>query len=301
LQIYEARLLPNGNCVLALGEAGLRLITRDGRTVAQFDEPADHLVASNTGAKIIALSRRGGTWTLSKLDVASRKMMKWCHAEIDRFVPTYEASAWYVTRGTDLYAIDVASHRLDALWKIPDLGVFLGPLSSRSGQLNLLTQNEGVIWHWTYRLPDLKLVQKIDRSPFVTKETIGEIRLCGSESGVVDYSSVVPPGGNQIQYTSGNGAWTEVLSLQADEQLLSDPVTVEGWLAICVGSPTATRICVYSHPKISGLRLRIEITMEGQCRPCVRIDGSILTIADDLGRLRAYELTYGEQIGNLNL
>jgi hypothetical protein len=39
--------------------------------------------------------------------------------------------------------------------------------------------------------------------------------------------------------------------------------------------------------------LRIEIRIEGRSNPS---DGSLLTISNDLGHLRAYELTYGEQV-----
>ena len=47
--------------------------------------------------------------------------------------------------------------------------------------------------------------------------------------------------------------------------------------------------------------LRIEIRIEGRSNPSVRFDGSLLTVSDDLGHLRAYELTHGEQIRDLNL
>jgi hypothetical protein len=91
------------------------------------------------------------------------------------------------------------------------------------------------------------------------------------------------------------------LPLGTDEQVLSDPVIAAGWLALCLASTVATRILVYSYAE--GVRpvLRIEIGIDGKCNPRVRFDGTWLTIADDLGHLRAYELTYGEQIRDLTL
>ena len=38
--------------------------------------------------------------------------------------------------------------------------------------------------------------------------------------------------------------------------------------------------------------LRIEIEIGGRCNPSIRFDGSLLTSDEDLGPLRAYELTY---------
>ena len=58
---------------------------------------------------------------------------------------------------------------------------------------------------------------------------------------------------------------------------------------------------VYNYAKGTKPVFRIEIGIEGKCNPSARFDGSLLTIADDLGHLRAYELTYGEQIRDLTL
>jgi hypothetical protein len=43
------------------------------------------------------------------------------------------------------------------------------------------------------------------------------------------------------------------------------------------------------------------IRIEGRSNPSERFEGSLRTISDELGHLRAYELTYGEQARNLNL
>jgi hypothetical protein len=82
---------------------------------------------------------------------------------------------------------------------------------------------------------------------------------------------------------------------------LFDPLIAVNWLALCLASKAETRILVYGYSKGAKPVLRIEIGIEGKCKPSVRFDGSLLTIADDLGRLRAYELTYGEQIRDLTL
>jgi hypothetical protein len=88
---------------------------------------------------------------------------------------------------------------------------------------------------------------------------------------------------------------------RADEQVLADPVIASNWLALCLASKSATRILVYGYTKGAKPVLRIEIRIEGRCNPSVRFDGSLLTISDNLGHLRAYELTYGEQVRALNL
>jgi hypothetical protein len=133
-----------------------------------------------------------------------------------------------------------------------------------------------------------------------------------SGSGVLDCSSVLAPQPGtgtgtenasawQILFRKTSGSWNEFWPVGRDEQVLSDPVISADWLALCLTSKTATRILVYSYAE--GVRpvLRIEIGIDGKCNPSVRFDGPWLTIADDLGHLRAYELTYSEQIRDLTL
>jgi hypothetical protein len=296
-----------------MGEVGLKLITRDGRTIAHFDEPADRLVVSENGSKIITMARRGAVWSLSRVDVLSRKATPWCHAEISRFAASFDGATWYVVCGQDLYAIDATSHRLDALWRIPDLGHLVGPLTLAPAKLDFVTYKDKNLWLWEYQLPQLRLKNKT-LLPFSRPlETIKEIRLAScSESGVLDCSTVLAPQAAtrsetqsispcQLLFRRTNGSWTEFLTLGADEQVLADPVVTTNWLALCLASKAATRILVYSYAKGAKPALRIEIGIEGRCNPSIRFDGSLLTIADDLGHLRAFELTYGEQIRELNI
>src|SRR6266404_1568628 len=313
-QIAEAVLLPNGTCALALAEVGLRVITRDGRTVAHFDEPADRIVVSENGNRIIALARRGEVWSLSRTDVQSRRTARWCDAEITRFATNFDGATWYIACGYDLYAIDATSQRLDALWRIPDLGNFAGPLTLTSTQLEFVTFKDKNFWLWEYQLPQMRLRNKT-LLPFSRPlETVREVRLsmC-AESGILDCSTVVTHpeadksgtetsiSANQILFRKTNGSWAEFLNLGADERVLTDPIIAANWAAICLGSKNLTRILVYSYARGTRPVLRIDIAIEGRCNPRVRFDSSRLTIADDLGHLHAYELTYGEQVRAMSL
>ncbi|PYT96534.1 MAG: hypothetical protein DMG38_23770 [Acidobacteria bacterium] len=311
-QISDAVLLPSGSCLVAMGEVGLKLITREGRTIAHFDEPADRVVVSENGSRIITMARRGAVWSLARVDVLSRKATPWCHAEISHFAASFDGATWYVVCGQDLYAIDTTSQRFDALWRLPDLGHSVGPLTLASAKLDFVTNKDKNLWLWEYQLPQLRLKSKT-LLPFSRPfETVREFRLAScSESGVLDCSAVPDPQAatgsetqststSQILFRKTNGSWNEFLTL-VDEQVVADPVVTTNWLALCVASQAAERILVYSYAKGAKPVLRIEIGIEGRCNPSVRFDGSLLTIADDLGHLRAYELTYGEQIRDLNI
>ena len=70
---FDAAFLPSGLTVVALGEAGVRLISRAGRPSAELDQPAHRLVVSDLGDRAIALARRGTSWRLARIDLASRQ------------------------------------------------------------------------------------------------------------------------------------------------------------------------------------------------------------------------------------
>jgi hypothetical protein len=313
-QISEAVLLPNGTYALALGEVGIRLITRDGRTIAHFDCPADRIVVSENGNRIIALARRGEVWCLSKVDVQSRRATPWRHAEITRFTTNFDGASWFIVCGEDLYVIDATSNHFDAMWRIPDLGNFAGSLTLTSTQLDFVTFKEKNFWLWEYQLPQMRLKSKTILPFSAPLETVREVRLVSCcESGVLDCSTTLDltdvirsgaetaGGAAQILFRKINGIWADFLELGADEHVLTDPVIAPNWAAICLGSNKLTRILIYSYGRGTRPVLRIEIAIEGRCSPRVRFDSSRLTIADELGRLHAYELTYGEQVCAMNL
>ena len=66
LPIYDAAFLPGGRSLVALGEAGLRLLNREGRTITHFEIPAHRLVVSDNGGRALALAPRGETWRIAK-------------------------------------------------------------------------------------------------------------------------------------------------------------------------------------------------------------------------------------------
>ena len=122
MPVHDALLLPNGRMLVALGEIGARLLTRDGRTVTHFDQPAEKLVISDNGDRAIALARRGEVWRLSRLDLIEWRCEDWCDAQIDAFAPNYDGSLWFLGAKGDFYAIDANSKSFEALWRVPDAG-----------------------------------------------------------------------------------------------------------------------------------------------------------------------------------
>jgi MoxR-vWA-beta-propeller ternary system domain bpX6 len=156
MPVHDALLLPNGRMIVALGEIGARLLTRDGRTVTHFDQPAERLVISDNGDRAIALARRGDVWRLSRLDLIEWRCEDWCDAHIDAFASNYDGSLWFLGAKGDFYAIDTHSKSFEALWRVPDAGDKVLSVARSESSCSFLTEGEDVE-QWLYQLPLLTL------------------------------------------------------------------------------------------------------------------------------------------------
>jgi MoxR-vWA-beta-propeller ternary system domain bpX6 len=159
MPVHDAVLLPNGRMLVALGEIGVRLLTRDGRTVTHFDQPAEKLVISDNGDRAIALARRGEVWRLTRLDVIDWRYEEWCDAPIDAFAPNYDGSLWFVGSEGNFYAIDAHSKSFEAFWRVPDAGHRVLDVARTESSCSFLTTSKesAALELWGYLLPLLTL------------------------------------------------------------------------------------------------------------------------------------------------
>lgn len=121
--VHDAIALPNGRILVALGEAGARLISPNGRTMFHFNVPTHRLVIATHGNAALAVADRGEFKRIARLDLIRGTARDWCDAEISTFANTYAENQWYVASRGDVLMIDPTAERFDALWRIPDLGV----------------------------------------------------------------------------------------------------------------------------------------------------------------------------------
>jgi hypothetical protein len=152
----DLALLPGGRLLVALGEAGVHLLTPDGRLVTHFDEPAERLVISDTGSRAIGLAPRGEAWRLSRFDLATRTGAAWCEAPLGVAARDFDGSLWFAAIDGAVQALDATSSRLKALWRVGDLGGRVMALTRSARQLAFLVGGEeGGLWQ--YDLPGLTL------------------------------------------------------------------------------------------------------------------------------------------------
>jgi hypothetical protein len=123
LPLTDAVWLPDGRLLAALGEAGLRLVAPDGRTLLHWSQPTHRIVLADSGTVAITVAPRGDSvQRLGRLDIGRRTLKDWCDAPISAYAPNYDGSLWFVQSGDALLAVDVSAPDFFALWRMPDLG-----------------------------------------------------------------------------------------------------------------------------------------------------------------------------------
>jgi hypothetical protein len=151
--IHDAVALSGQRVLLALGEAGVRLVRADGTCVAHFDVPAFWLVPSVHEDRVLALAPRGELKRISSIELGSRRAAHWCDAKVDAFAPSYDGSLWFIAERDTVMAVDaLARDGLRALWRVNQVGGVVVALETDAEWLRFTTWGAEPQM-WTYALP----------------------------------------------------------------------------------------------------------------------------------------------------
>jgi len=150
--VFDAALLPGGRCALALGEAGVRVLARDGRTLGHIDQPAHRLVISDRRDRAIAIAMRGHVRRLARLDLAARAGAPWCDARIDCVAPDFDGGLWFVGIGDELLAIDPLARELTALWHVRTGDGEIAAIARTPSRCSAVVAHAAASEIWTYEL-----------------------------------------------------------------------------------------------------------------------------------------------------
>ena len=311
MSVHDAALLPNGRMLLALGEVGVRLLTRDGRTVTHFDQPGERLVISDNGNRAIALARRGEVWRLSRLDLIDWRSEDWCDARIDAFAPNYDGSLWFLGAKGDFYAIDAQSKSFDALWRVPDAGTNVVSVARSDTSCSFLTSNSDAseVEQWVYRLPLLTLRSRT--SAHTPPDNVVRIYHCdalSAEGVYADHSlyGVVDPGQPQIVQALPSVS----LRVFEDEQVKLDLVIgdescrplVPEILGKRVVSPVLAKDVISIRViDLQSKEVTAELSLANAKQVSTRLTDKTLTVADNLGRVIVVDLHRNCSIRNFRI
>lgn len=297
--ILDAAYLPNGRVAAALGEAGVRVIGRDGKTMFHLDQPAHYLVISDRGDRAIAVAWREGITRLARLDLVGRRSEPWCEApRLDGATADFDGAHWVVVSKDKLLAIDVLDTGLSTLASL-DLGgrvwlVAIARSATSCALFGSILESDPVV-RWRYDVPSWTLRMRAPvaatadpvKGDVVAVNASGAVAAaCRDESGVVLVHHGVSGTVREHRLTDDRDASPRAVILR------------DAWVACAVRHRDRVEVHLIDEAQ---LFRRALITLGGAMRASLRLSDDALTIADNRGRVLVIDLAHGGLIHDLRV
>ncbi len=304
--IYDCSCLRNGNSIVALGEAGVCLLGREGQTLRHLSIPADRLVVSHHGDRVIAVANRGDAKRLTRIDFVSGKAEYLGEALIDVFANNYDGSVWYAAKGDQLYIVDAIADRFKVLWIMPNVVTKVTQIVGSTDTCSFITS--GLITQDMFgrpvETPAVKTeVWRCDVPGMVLRARMDQTHMNRTPGFL---SCTVTPAGDLIE-SAVNGHEEDVVAIKIrGTQIPStfprsygrecELVANNSWLAAVVprtdpSGPTPVATCYLINIAAAAVRARIHFN--GTVRLNARLVNDTLALCDDLGRLVVIDLHHG--------
>lgn len=288
LPVHDAIALPNGRTLVALGEAGARLLSRNGRTMFHFNVPTHRFAIATHGNSALAVADRGEFKRIARLDLIRGTARDWCDAEISTFADTFEGNQWYVASRGDVLMIDPTAERFDALWRIPDLGV-VSNLTVTTSHLIFDSKPKGSEETETFKylIPACRLLERTQPPKSERARLASGISPIGLRLMLTTRESATKPGQVFPCLLAFEGEREKLEIPMPDfHHLLSDSggsfacdAALSAMTFHCIGETV-----VVSH-ELSHYRLLATFRLQNSKVASVRFFGTLMTVADDRGRV----------------
>ncbi len=312
--VHDAALLPNGRIVAALGEAGIRILTRDGRTIVHLAEPAHHLVISDDGTKAIAIAERGEGKRLARVDLMRRTASHWHDTRFDTHAHTYDGSSWLIGVGNEMLEIDALAPGFRTLWRWPGLEGLPISISRNSTQIWMLLELPSTDIESTplerrmLSLPDRLLRER-------TQVRLSEPGTMILRRGLVATGSILAV---ELLWNDPAAETGQAADVARDTDRSRDSVdlalTIDGvitdWYWEHIDPNRADTVQLASNEDWAAImfeglvtlvslktrRSAMAIELEHSGPISIQLGPDTLTIADRRGRIFAFDLSFGEKI-----
>ncbi|SMC19580.1 hypothetical protein SAMN02745857_00742 [Andreprevotia lacus DSM 23236] len=219
LPIFDAVVLPEGNYLLAVGEAGCLVVDAAGRVKHRYAMPARRLVLAYSGQVALALAPREQGWRVARLDLIQRQVHELGYGEFSHYAEQFDGVAWTVAHRRSLRVLDVSSSLQQMLWQVNDLpGEVLALTTTAQAEYMLVEDGRGGMERWTYTLPKRRLSSRdrIDAPP-----QPDALRMLDANGVLVDYwQSRLGAKGVALSYRVYSHTYTSQLLVPQGKQLL---------------------------------------------------------------------------------
>lgn len=273
LPIRDAIELSNRRLLVALGEAGIRLVDADGNTLRSYEHPADRLIPNPSTNRVIAATRRGPTWSLRQLDLTTGRATRWCDARLSHLVDHFDGGRWFVADDDSIAMIDTMAPELRGLWRVGNLPGTVRALAAWDHTLSAIIADAEHVECWMYDLGDYGPVLRT-RTP------------CPPAVGQAGTVALAPTGSHSASRSTGGNTIIDTV-----EGKLPSSNTVPRSGAVthlhgeCFGwiesDEDGVRLCSMAGATPSGDLL----VLEGATRMRVRAEETQAIVVDDIGRV----------------
>lgn len=123
IPIVDAAELIRGRTLVALGAAGLAVVSREGATLRHLAVKADALVTGAPGMPVLVVARDGALTRVSRLDAHTLEVRPWFQAMVSACAPRHDGYFWAVGLDDALVVLDVQASGPMEWWRVPGFRV----------------------------------------------------------------------------------------------------------------------------------------------------------------------------------
>jgi hypothetical protein len=291
IAVRDAALLPRGRTALALGEAGVRVVGADGRTIAAIDAPAESLVVSDEGTRALALARRGTVYRVARVDLVERRAQAWWEPSLVAWADTFDGERWLVSERGVATVVDCLAYDWRASWRlVGETCVHVSHASEMA--MTCLAEGKG-LETWTYDAPAMRL--KSRRAPPAPLSDMEVVAIAGGSARWAFGASK----SRRAPRLARLDPWSCV-DLE-DGLPIAGALAVEGRsVAVACRVAPGARVDVVDAAG-AAMRPFLHVLLDDATDVSLRLVEEILTIADDRGRVLAIDLRTGAKVRDLRI
>ncbi len=276
--VFDAALLPDGRLALALGEPGLRLISRDGRPALEVDVPAHSLALADHGGSAVALAPRGRLYRATHVDLRTGKTRLLGDLPLGAFAPDHDGLVWFVAQGRSLCALDLTKGSLHTLWRLDADG----PIKAirRSATSLAVHVDDPCDEVWRFDLPTLQLRDRRD----LERVRLGPLVGLGAHGATVQVSAA-------SLWITRRGTHA-MLPLPAGGPLVAPVALFADHLALRIreGESVSVSVLRLGEDPARAPAPAVHVRFQGASRVSLRLGEPLVVLSDDRGRVLAADL-----------
>lgn len=284
--VYDAHLLPDGKIAVALGEAGVKILSKTGKMIAHFDQPTERFVVADFGTKAICLAKRGAVYRLARIDFVERRAAYWCDAKIENFARTFDGNLWFISETDAVYAIDANAKNFEAVWRVSEIGGQIYEIARSKNKLMLIVFNERGFEKWWYDLPQFILRSRNQTKWLELEKGFNETAV--SVSSFIAYSAVVIADEQTKKFAVNIFDYDSIIGkieLPEETTAVSEIIVIEKKIALLRTAEQSTIVSLYDVSQT----LIAEFIIDGAEKCSFKLDENFLTVADDKGRVLVFD------------